>query len=182
MEFDDLADDGEPQASAALVAGASFVEAYEPVENAGTVTGKNPLAIVVDDEFNAASLSGQRHRCPGARMPDGIVDQIPNDLAEKSRISVHACGPDGRAVQLDVAGSRAVNLIEGEVVEVDNLTHGPGALLEPGQQEERVDQALQALSLSQDDLSKLVHRHALGVKAGDLGMLVDRGQGRAKLV
>ena len=61
MEFDDLADDGEPQASAALVAGASFVEAYEPVENAGSVTGKNPVAVVVDDELNAAPVSCQRH-------------------------------------------------------------------------------------------------------------------------
>ena len=51
-----------------------------------------------------------------------------------------------------------------------------GSLFQPGQQQESIDQALQAGPFSQHDVSKFDHRHALGVKTGDLRMLMDGGQ------
>src|SRR5438046_3085896 len=84
---DDLPDDGEAEADAALSAAAGVVEAREAVEDPLSVGGRDPAPVVLDRQDRFPQLGANLERDPGAGVALGVPQEIADHLAQLVGVS-----------------------------------------------------------------------------------------------
>src|SRR5687767_9527237 len=88
--LDDVFDDGEAEAGAALVAGAGAIDAVETFEDAALRFGRNAGAVVGDGDGCTLRIGfgGDSDGAAGRAVFDAVVDEVVDDLFEAIRIDV----------------------------------------------------------------------------------------------
>ena len=84
VEVSDKAADSQSQAGACPAGVVRFAGPVKTVEDIRQMSGSNPGAGILNADFRPAVLSseGQSNRSPGRRIPDGIVDEIEQQLSQ----------------------------------------------------------------------------------------------------
>src|SRR5687767_14930872 len=79
--LDDVFDDGEAEAGAALVAGAGAIDTVEAFEDAALRFGRNAGAIVGDGDGGALTIGfgGDGDGAAGRAVFDAVVDEVVDD-------------------------------------------------------------------------------------------------------
>ena len=82
--LDDVFDDGEAEAGAALVAGAGAIDAIEAFEDAALCFGWNARAVVGNGDGRAVGVhfGGDGNGAAGRAVFDSVVDEVVDDLFE----------------------------------------------------------------------------------------------------
>ena len=147
-----LGHDGEPQSTAAVVAGTRVVAPHEPLEHAVPVFGRHPGAVVLDDELHRARRFGEGHRHPPGRVAAGVVEEVADHPPQRVGVAVDGAGGHARGVDVELGrGLQVPDFVQHDVVEVERLAmQCHGVLVGAGQQQQVVDQSLEvALSLAE---------------------------------
>src|SRR5687767_4093604 len=84
MGFDDPRANGEPQAGAFFRVGAGIVGAVKAVEDPILIFGRNPNALIRNDELRLIEMGRQRYLNGPARprIFDGIVHEVQKELTQ----------------------------------------------------------------------------------------------------
>ena len=108
VALDEVLDDGEPKARAALLARAGLVHAIEALEDSFKGFRRYPRAVILDEDLHLAAVLGAAangHGAFGAAVLDGVIHQVAQHLFQP--VSVGADGQVGGLVdQLDAFGAR----------------------------------------------------------------------------
>ena len=150
--------DGEAQAAAAGVSIACVVEAHESVEHPLAFGFGDAVAVVVDHEHCPSVVLAEADGDAAAGMARGVVRQVAQQLAEQLRVAVHAGRADPGFIHRDAGAPKPRRLGEREVVQVDGLVRDGRTLVQARQEQERVDESLEAEALVERDIRKLLHR------------------------
>ena len=88
----DVLGDGEAQTGASGLAGASFIDAVETLEEAGQVLGGNAGTEIADEEFYGVrdGASAEHDASAGSTIFHGIVDQVGKDLMDGFAVCEYA--------------------------------------------------------------------------------------------
>ena len=105
-------------------------------EDALALVGGHSCAVVLDGHEHPGVLRDHADRHAAGTVPDGVVGEVAQQLAEKPRIPGDAGRTDARPVDLDPSRPQASHLAQGQVVEVDGLVVRAAALVEPGEQQQ----------------------------------------------
>ena len=89
---------------------------------------------------------------------------------------MHLCRADPGTVDDDAGCAQPGHLDERDVVEVHELMRDRGALIQPGKQQQRIDQTLQPQPLVVNDARQLLDGRHFGMSLGELRVLPDRRQ------
>ena len=167
MHVDELRNDREPEAAAALVARPRVVETHESVEHARAVLGRNARAVVVDGERDEAVALLDRERDRAGSMASGVVGDVAQDAGQRARITRDSAG--GHRVGIDRQCRRVAQTArfgEHEIVEVDGAgRQAQHVLVGPGQEQQIVDEMLDPQVIGEHVLGELARRHAPGMCA-----------------
>src|SRR5215207_5930178 len=104
VRLDDRARDREPQASAALAAGARAVEAVEAVEHAVALFRWDPRTVILDGDLDPAAWlrrHAHAHEAVWSGVLDGVASEVAHDLREA--VLVGAQRPVGDVAELEAA-------------------------------------------------------------------------------
>src|SRR5439155_9784129 len=111
MCFVEMFGDREAQPRAALLARSARVDAVEPLENAGQVVGRYSRPGVRDPDEYVVAGTLRRHldAATGLCMPEGVVEEIGEDLPQRLRIGV-----DGGRIRGRIDGHAPIRRTFGE--------------------------------------------------------------------
>src|SRR3954471_21806298 len=127
VALDDVFDNGQAEASAALFARTGFIHAIEPFEDAVHAFGRDAGAVVAHADFDHAIFNAgiDPDRAFGAAIFDRVVDQIKEDLLEAIGVGQDFDVFGNFIVEDDFAFGRArleiIKNVLGKVAELDRL-------------------------------------------------------------
>ena len=192
MRLDDVADDGQAEAAALLLAVEAVVDAVEALEDAAVLAARDAGAVVGDRQLDVAVVgaTAQVDAAVVAAVLGGVLEQVEQRLAEHG-----AVGEDRRQVARHVGGEGDVLLqadrLEGAQRRVDHAAHPLGLAvvdhrprLHAAEVEQAADHHAEPLGLVIEHLEALAAL-LVGERARleqGLGEEPDAGQRRLELV
>jgi hypothetical protein len=179
MERSNLSNDGQPESAAAGISVPRLVETDETVEDVLSLRLVDPCAVIVDAEDNLTVALGQGESDRRARMPDGVVGEVADQPSELLAVAPYPPRRYGAHVDLQLGrASESCGLLEHEVVEVDRLDWKlQRALVDPREEQEILDEALEPHVFVQHDLRQILGAGLFRVRQSNFRMLTDRRDG-----
>ena len=187
VRLGDGRDDRQAEADAAARARAGLVGTVEALERPRRLLLGQPGAGVRDGQNSAVLRRPRAARQPASRpacardVREQVVDELPEPVA--------VAGDDGglrleRDRPAGIDGERGVDGLGDDRVELDRLPLERPALVEPGEQEQVVDEQAHPLRLAADAAHRAgeVVRPPVGAAEEQLGVRAHGGERRAQLV
>ena len=158
-------------------------------KTSGQDVRRDARAVVghVQPDHSVRSGPCGRHRGARRGVRTGVGQQVDQHLVQLARIAEDADGLAGDVQLPPVVRARDVRVADGvdhQPGQVDPLARQRPAGVEPGQQQQVLDQRGHPARLGLDAAHRVrdVRRHLLAAAAGQLGVTADRGERRAQLV
>ena len=183
MRFDHRSDDREAEPGTPTLTGSRIVEPHETVEDPVAIGRCDAWSVVVNGEYRmrARVAHGQRDHLLG--VAGGVAGQIAHHPLELGGTAEHPARTHPGGVDRERRGPpQARGLLEHEVVEIDLYPAVVHALVEPGEEQQIVDQLLHPEVLAMHDSREIVDVGVLRTGERDLRVLSDRSHRRAQLM
>ena len=138
-----LGDDRQTQPGTAAVAAARVISTLESVEDALPVLLGHPFSVVIDTQCHPALGGTEGKLDPGTRMAPCVLGSVADGSHKKALVGEHASRADPGGVHGYAECAQPVRLGEHDVVEIDLSAIAGDALVQPGQEQQVVDEAVE---------------------------------------
>src|SRR5437899_8185196 len=162
VELREVADEREADPEPAVATRASALALSQPVEDIRQDLGRDALPRIADDDLDVRSHALQLYLDPTVLRSElhGILEQIPDDLLQPSRIAADQKTRrlqdrlEPNALRLGGASDRLQRVLD-EIAQVDRLDHeAHAAAHHPRHVEQIVDEPDLRIDVSDDDLHR----------------------------
>ena len=180
MHSCDPCDDSQSQPASARVTVARLLKPNESLEDPAAVLRGDASSVIVYPEDHVVVLLRKRHSHRDNGMPEGVVEEIVHQPGELFAISDHSPCRHPSCVNCSSGELRyAFDRFENHIIQIEhyNAAVVGGRILRPGEEEQVLDQALQAEILIEHDLGECLRGDLARMFQGDFGMLPDAGNG-----
>ena len=187
MRFDYGRHNRQSEADTAARAGAGGIRTVEPLEHAAGLLGRHPRPFVpdFDDRISAGLANAHMRRGLRRRMGTHVRQEVVEHLPQPVSIADH---DRGLGLDRDQAPglhrSRRLDRLDGDLAQLDRLAVERAPLVEPGEQQQIVDEETHALALALDPAHRplQVVRPLARTTAEQLGVGPHAGERRPQLM
>lgn len=116
------------QPGAALVSATGVLQPHKPFEHSVALTLGNAWAVVIDTEDHTITMAFGGDRDAGLGMAKCIIEEVPHQAAEKSRVTGYLDGVDRRDIDLVAAGPRGLD--ENYVIQIGRVPSSRSPLID----------------------------------------------------